>query len=352
MEIKEILKDIWDLKHVKKPAFTIEESLKQNNENINCCTVADNLFESEFQKSLQHYLSLRKDRDDNTAALHTALGTYVIPGAFCVKIREFPDGRKYVESPVIYDASDVDRIRVLPIMESILGQQINLVQFFVDRSEGRYPVRMPDIQNPLGVAGILWETNNFYTSLIEHPQAVHKLLDMITEVIIEYISRVKMACPDIVPISWPQVWAPADKGVFLADDTMSMVSPEMYEEYGVPYNNRISRKFGGIMLHSCTIKKQYFESIMKNEGLRSINFAAQYSSDMKDIFNFFGGKVVVIPQYVHTDNPQIGTLPEFVGKVMDCWSSEAPTIVYVSPLPEGGLQEEVFDTFKNRGFVF
>jgi hypothetical protein len=299
--------------------------------------------EENFKTAMQWYNCLIKDRDDNIPALNSAMGTYVIASAFGSSIRKFNGGRSYVEAPVIHNAGDVNRMKALPLYKTILGKQIRLVEYFAEKSDGKIPVRIPDIQNPLGVAEMLWETNDFFVSLAEEPEMVHKLLEMITEVTLQYIEEIKKVCRNIIPISFPGVWAPAEKGVYLADDTMSMLSPAMYEEYGVRYNNIISREFGGIMLHSCTVDKRYFESIMKNEGIRSINFASQYSSDMSEIFDFFGGKVVILPHYYHADSHQIGTVIEFIEKVMSCWKPEWPACIYISAKADGSMQPEVFE---------
>jgi|GEM_PF-2918575 Uroporphyrinogen-III decarboxylase len=344
MKKRELLNRIWNLERANRPGIIIEESHMDST----CAKNAkyENWLESELFKSKEFYKSLESERDDNIPALNCSLGTYVIPSVFGAGIRSFTDGRKYIAEPIIKTSMDIDKMKPLPIMETILGEQIKLVEYFVKETKGEYPIRMPDIQNPLGVAEMLWETNDFYMSLIEEPEKVHKLLEMITEVVIEYAARVKRACPSIVPISWPFVWAPTDKGIHLSDDTMSMVSPKMYEEFGVFYNNIISREFGGLMLHSCTMDKRYFSSIAENEGLRSINFAAQYSSDMSEIFGFFGGKTVIIPHYVHTDSPQIGTVTEFIEKVGSCWRPETPTILFIASKPDGGRQEDVFSVFE------
>lgn len=207
------------------------------------------------------------------------------------------------------------------------GLDDNFEGYTADKTNGEIPIRVGDIQNPLGIAEMLWNTEDFYTALYEDPDKVHQLLEILTEVVIEYISEMLNISENIVPISWPLIWAPKEKGVYLADDTMSMVSPYMYEEFGVTYNNKISDAFGGVMLHSCTTNERYFDKLMLNKNLRSINFASQYSSDMSKIFEYFGGKIVVLPHYVHTDSPQNETVTEFLEKVISCWKPEYPTII-------------------------
>lgn len=351
----EFLTQIWNLEKVQRPALIVEEISEVNTYATNPTAISnsklsagDDVYGSLFSERFSKFSSLMVGRDDSVPTINSDIGTHIIPCAFGGKERMFEDGHKYLEGPIIFSASDVDKIKTPKAMTSILGKQIEFIEYLSDRTKGEYPIRIGDVQNPLGIAEMMWETSDFYTSLIEEPEQVHKLLKIITEVVIEYVSKVKDVCKNLVPITWPLVWSPNNRGVYIADDTMSMISPNMYEEYGVPYNNIISKEFGGLMLHSCTMKEEYFESIIKNEGLMSVNFAAQYSSDMKKIFDFFGGKVVILPHYVHTDSPQIGTVTEFIDKVWDCWTPETPAIIYVNARPEGGKQQDVIDKYWSR----
>jgi hypothetical protein len=349
MTNQEFLTRIWNLEQVDRPGLIVEET-EPLVEGKTQATGALAGYALDLTQALRTFRALHQDRDDNVPALSAYLGSYIQATAFGAEEKTFEDGHKYLAGPVIFSPSDIAKMRPLPIASTLLGKQVAVLRHLAENTDNRYLIRCGDIQNPLGVAAMLWDTSDFYISLKEHPQAVHQLLEMITEVTIEYVYQMKTACPKLLPMAWPTIWTPPDRGIYLADDTMALVSPAIYEEFGVQYNNRLSREFGGLMLHSCTTNERYFNSIIKNEGLRSINFAAQYSSDMKKIFQFFGGRVVILPHYVHGDHPQIGTLPEFIEKVLDCWTPQTPTIIYVSPKPEGGLQPEVFDVFERRGF--
>lgn len=339
-DTRTLLQAIWDKKHIGFPALAVEES--------SCYSLsgnADKSMGSELECAITYYHSLNRERGDNIPAVNATLGTYIFPSAFGAKIKTFGDGHKYVAEPLIRSIEDVDKVRRLPLEESYLGKQLDLLRRIVKGTDGKVPVRMPDIQNPLGVAEMMWDSNDFYVSLYDHPEKVHALLRMICETILDFVRRVKNEVPQLVPVSWPWVWAP-EGGVHISDDTMSMVSPDMYEEYGVRYNNYLSREFGGVYLHSCTMKEQYFNSIMKNEGLRSVNFAAQYSSDMEIIFNYFSGKAVIIPHYVYTDNPQIGDIGYFIGKVASAFRPDSDSIIYIAARPDGMPQDDVFQKYE------
>ena len=341
MDSKELLTRIWNLEQVERPALILEEPEYQYQP-----LDPDASLEGIFQNRYQKYLALKGHCRDHLETLDCVLGTHVIACAFGAQERIFEDGHRYIEKPIITCPADVDHLRPADLKAGPLGKQIEILKYFADRTKGEIPIRIGDIQNPLGVAEMLWETEDFYTSLYEAPEQVHKLLDMITEVVIEYASSMLEIGEQMVPIAWPLVWAPKGKGIYLADDTMSMLSPDMYEEFGVFYNNRISDAFGGIMFHSCVINERYFDKIAKNKNLRSINFAAQYSSDMSKIFSYFGGKAVIMPHYVHTDNPQIGTVEEFIQKVFTCWTPQSPCMIYVMENPDSLSQANVLCAYQ------
>jgi hypothetical protein len=67
---------------------------------------------------------------------------------------------------------------------------------------------------------------------------------------------------------------------------------------------------------------------------------------MTDIFAAFGGKCVVLPHYIHTDSPQIGTVFEFLEKVKACWRPEFPTMITIGAKVGGGRQQDVLDAFQ------
>lgn len=340
MKGKDFLKDIWNMVEVNRPGFVLEEpAFRYQSLSVN------KSIEQIYQNRYQKYEALNAGRTDNVGVMDCMFGTHILPCLFGGEERVFADGHTYLEGPIIFSPEDVYKLKVNDIKTGVIGRQIEILKYMADKTQGEIPIRVGDIQNPLGVLDMMWETADFYCSLLEESDAVHKALEIITEVEIEYIHEMYEISENIVPLSWPFIWAPKEKGVYLADDTMGMISPDMYEEFGVTYNNKISEEFGGIMLHSCTTKEEYFDKIMKNKNIRSINFASQYSSDMNKIYEFFGGKVVIIPHYCHTDNPQVGTVTEFLEKVISCWKPEYPSIIYIMENPEQLIQQDVYEVF-------
>ncbi len=87
------------------------------------------------------------------------------------------------------------------------------------------PIGITDCQGPLSTAYQLMGYDNFIFLMFDHPSAAYELMDKITESLI----------------------------VWIADDDAVLIGSDLYQEFVVPYNSRISR-------HSitafCTIAEQ------------------------------------------------------------------------------------------------
>lgn len=347
MDNKTFITNILQRQKVNRPGFIIEET---HGVGYSVAYNSNTLEQNRLKDCMTYYESLYTGRDDNTPAIPTDLGTHVIATAFGAKVKSFDDGRHYLEGPIVFSAADVDRMQKPSVKTGFVKEQLRTIEAFLEHTKGQIPIRAGDNVGPLSVAEMLWHSEDFYSSILLNPAKVHQLLDVITDFIIEYIHCMRAISAQVITLPWPPVWKPIELGAYISDDTMSMVSPDQYEEFSVSYNNRISEEFGGIYLHSCVTKENYFHAIMKIKNLRSINFASQYSSPLDKFYQFFGGKVAIMLHYWHQDSPQPAPLPEFIGNILDQWKLEYPTIVYVGPKVDGGRQDDVFKVIVEKGF--
>ena len=50
---------------------------------------------------------------------------------------------------------------------------------------------------------------------------------------------------------WPYTLFPCDVGMVLTEDLMPLLSPELYQQFGLPFLERLSREFGSLQVHCC-----------------------------------------------------------------------------------------------------
>ena len=264
-----------------------------------------------------------KLRGDLVPALCPTLGVIAVPSAFGAEVvwweNDFPAVR-----PVIGDRLEKVRELARPrVTDGELGRILDYTRAFLERTGGETPIRLGDIQGPLDNAALIFGHTSFLEALITAPREVHQLLDMITDLMIEFASTqrgiVRAAGAEFVPSSF-QPWLPDGRGISVANDVAVMLSPELHDEFGVPYLNRLSDAFGGVYIHSCGDWTHLFSSLEKIRGLRGLEFGASEAPYGKVLARFGGRTVLACRVGLHRDIRFAG-MADFVRKII----AAAPT---------------------------
>lgn len=99
-----------------------------------------------------------------------------------------------------------------------------------------------------------------------------------------------------------------------------MLSPELHDEFGVPYLNRLSDAFGGVYIHSCGDWTHLAPSLEKVRGLRGLEFGASEAPYDKVLARFGGRTVLACRVGLHRDIRFAG-MADFVKRII----AAAPT---------------------------
>jgi hypothetical protein len=262
-------------------------------------------------------------RGDLVPALCPTLGVIAVPSAFGAEVvwweNDFPAVR-----PLIGDRPEKVRDLVRPkVTDGELGRILAYTRVFLERTGGRMPIRLGDIQGPLDNAALIFGHTAFLEALITAPREAHLLLDMITDLMIEFAeaqrSLVRAAGAEFVPSSF-QPWLPDGRGLSIANDVAVMLSPALHDEFGVPYLNRLSEAFGGLYLHSCGDWTRLFPSLEKIRGLKGIEFGASEAPYDK-VLARFGGRMVLACRVGLNRDIRFDGMADFVSRVI----AAAPT---------------------------
>jgi hypothetical protein len=154
-----------------------------------------------------------------------------------------------------------------------------------------------DMQGPLSTLSMLWNQEDLILSMYEEPEKVHKMLDMVTDFIIQVYHgmEIRVGKDRITGPFWPTIWLPRDVGVELVEDFMPLLSPELYAEFGLPYLERISKEMGGIFFHCCGIFRQHYEILAKS-NVNFLGLEFQYPFAKPDeLYNCFGSTIAFCP---------------------------------------------------------
>jgi hypothetical protein len=147
------------------------------------------------------------------------------------------------------------------------------LRYYNEATQGKVILTPSDTAGPWSIATQIWHYEDMLAAIRTAPRAVHSFLDLVTDTILEwynlqeaYISRWGRSHSSF---SFP--WSP--RGIGIGDDCMVCVSPETFEEFFLPYNNRLSLEYGGIFYHCCMCYERYLPSLVKTEGF--LGFDAQ-----------------------------------------------------------------------------
>ncbi len=140
----------------------------------------------------------------------------------------------------------------------------------------------PDLQGPMDVVELLWGSSLFY-ALYDTPALVKELLELVTATYVEFMR----AWERVVPFrdGYNAQWGLLHKGrIMLRDDSAMNLSPEMFEEFVRPYDQKLLDEFGGGGIHFCGRGDHYIEMASQMSGLHAINMSEPGYNDMDVIF--------------------------------------------------------------------
>jgi len=287
---KAFLEKVWDL-DTQYPAYYIGVDLPHPAKKG--CMV-DN-YELMLQEELRFIQAKSHINDHDIPAIRTNFGTAVFPSAFSCPLLNTAEENPWAK-PIIFDiAEKVYELKEPRIYGSLLGKVIEFTEYTVKATEGTIPIKMTDLQGPLDIAYLLWDSRWFFTALYDYPREVHYLLDRITNLIISFVTEQKKAAgrAEFIPCHLQQ-WIPWEKGITVSEDLLSILSPQLYEEFAIPYLNRISEYFGGIFIHSCGNITHNLPTLNYITGLRGIDFGAT-ETPMDEVIKYHGNVAVVSP---------------------------------------------------------
>jgi hypothetical protein len=167
------------------------------------------------------------------------------------------------------------------------------------------PLRMVNVPSPLVTASMIWDYTSFIEALLVFPDEVHVLLEKVTEATIIYIREQFKRIKNLYSVGHEAIYyIPRFAGVRVSDDTAALLSPDLYREFGVKYNNKISKEFGGIVVHSCGDVQYVVPAMMEIDGLKGLDFTIPQVSNWETIRAAAAGKTVLCLRERYWDHPK------------------------------------------------
>ena len=153
------------------------------------------------------------------------------PSAFGSKC-SWPENELPYPDKIITDISRVDSIhKPDPRTDGLLPFVLNRLKRYQNQIEKTgHAIKFAVSRGPLNIAAFLVGSTEFLTAIRTNPKEMHKLLDTVTDFIIDWLKLQAETFPSI-------------DGVFILDDIVGFLGEEDFREMALPYLARIFQSF-------------------------------------------------------------------------------------------------------------
>ncbi len=343
--LKQLRRDLWDYRRVDHipvfiwPSWTFGHTLREQLENGEV-QLQDNAH------TIGKCLNLLPD--DYIPWARVTPGYMTIATMFGMQVYwgGNPTQPPGVDGHMIHDLKQIYELKRPGLGDGLMPEVLNRLRCHAERLPHDVYITGIDCGGPMNSLKDLLDTNLLYTGFYDDPQAMHYLLDMVTEVQLEIYYALAEAVGGVermTGIDFDPVWAPEKHKSFVSDDICATVGPELFREFSIPYSNRLLAPWGEGLMHNCgpnPCKYAYLEHTPKLKGL---NLSYKYSrKDFPELGEIFAGWGVFHILLDNEPTPQqmiaafrnmMETLaPNVVGipccMVDDSWADEDITALY------------------------
>jgi MtaA/CmuA family methyltransferase len=137
-------------------------------------------------------------------------------------------------------------------------------------------------RGPLCTAGFVRGTTEFMIDIVEKPEWAHKLIDLCTNVIIDWLKAQQNAIGDTV------------EGIFILDDIVGFINEEHYQEFAHPYLKKICDAFpkDWVKLYHNDADINACMDYLPDAGFNVLNWGKQ--TDIEDVKDRIGDRMCLM----------------------------------------------------------
>jgi hypothetical protein len=260
-----------------------------------------------------HFQRMDWLEDDTLPYLDMITGTEIFAEAFGCKIYRPADNMPFA-LPLVISAQQAAQLKTPSLDAPSLSLAFEMADELRHRAGPNALFRLVDIQSPMDIAALIWEKSNFYTSLIEAPEAVLELVGKIRSLLMSFLDEWFRRYGREFIAHYPDYYLP--QGISLSEDEIGAVSPSMFLQYFLPELVELSDRYGGLGLHCCANSRHQWDHFRKIPGLRLLNLN-QPEPILREAYPYFAD---VFPQWHYGWDP--GISPEE-------WLAQLPPQVHV-----------------------
>lgn len=240
-------------------------------------------------------------RDDFPPHIRSNHGIGILASLFGARCRIINNNMPWVEH------MELDEIRKaagkgVPDLCHALGKRVlDTHHFYLEKLKG-YPkcfrcvrITQPDLQGPFDIAHLLIG-NDVFLGVVDYPDLVHELLDVVTETYIAFRKKVDPLLTDRAGDDAVYLHGCIFGGrVLVKDDTAIInLSEAMYRSFSKVYNDRVFEAFGGGSMHFCGPSRRWAHEAMGSPYLRGVNLGNPEMQNLAQEYAYWSERKVPI----------------------------------------------------------
>ncbi len=266
-------------------------------------TTQDHFMDGDKQFDLEYEqvkLSLELMPDDYIPTMRPDVGCIVIESALGAEVvyGDDPEQTNTIKGPILSSIDEVYDLKKPDITkDGLVPDGIGRIKKFVERTDGQVYVSCLDMGGGMNVAFTLLGGVNALTAMYEAPEALQYLSNFITEVFMEIAEASIEAAGGIEHVTcsdFPFIWQPEGHKGHVSDDISAQYSPEFFNIFSKPYNNKVYQKWGGGMMHNCGPNPCVSEYLAHDPPIHAVDLAWDWSkNDLQAFKEHFRQKGVI-----------------------------------------------------------
>ena len=253
--------------------------------------------------------------DDRVNVIRANYGVGIIPSLFGFEIVQ-----KGNDLPWVKPVGSIEEIKKiinkgLPDFNKGLALKVNETQEFYKEKLSMYPnlkkcihIGLMDNQGPFNLAGIMLR-EQLYFYLYSHKDLIKEFLELLTTVYIEFSKKQKQLIGEPLTIDY-YFGCLLQSGVKISEDYGLGISPDMYEEFCMPLNEKVGQVFNGFTLLVCEdLEEKRAKTLIKTKNLKGLIYWSKNIAKLEEIYNIAKEKKIYIIWYGILPKEKINLFP-------------------------------------------
>ena len=205
------------------------------------------------------------------------------PSALGAKIKFWEDNTPS-EYHTLYNLEDIDKFPEYEVEnDAFMAMTLHRMKMEKQKvADAGYIQPIVTARGPLCTAGFVRSTTDFMIDLVENPVYAHKLIDLCTNLIIDWLKAQAKVLGDQV------------EGIFILDDIVGFVNEDHYQEFAHPYLKKICDAFpkDWVKIYHNDADINACVEYLPEAGFDVLNWGKQ--TDISDVIDRVGGEICLM----------------------------------------------------------